>query len=69
LEPFRLALALPKGVIRLSAGEPDFGTPDFIRETAKRSISDGFTHYTPASGYEELRKAVAEKLRRENGIS
>jgi aspartate aminotransferase len=69
LEPFRLALALPKGVIRLSAGEPDFDTPDFIREAAKRSISDGFTHYTPASGYEELRKAVADKLRRENGIS
>ena len=69
LEPFRLALALPKGVIRLSVGDPDFDTPDFIQEAAKKSISDGFTHYTPASGYEELRRAVAEKLRRDNGIS
>lgn len=69
MEPFRLALALPKDVIRLSVGEPDFDTPDFIRDAAKRSIDDGFTHYSPASGYEDLRKAVAEKLRRENGIS
>jgi len=69
LEPFRLALALPKDVIRLSVGEPDFDTPDFIRAAAKRSIDEGFTHYGPASGYEDLRKAVAEKLRRENGIT
>ena len=69
MEPFRLALALPKDVIRLSAGEPDFDTPDFIRVAAKRSIDEGFTHYGPASGYEDLRKAVAEKLRRENGIT
>jgi aspartate/methionine/tyrosine aminotransferase len=69
LEPFRLALALPKDVIRLSVGEPDFDTPDFIRDAAKKAIDDGFTHYSPASGYEDLRKAVAEKLRRENGIS
>ena len=69
LEPFRLALALPKGVIRLSAGEPDFDTPEFIQEAAKKSISDGFTHYTPASGYEELRRAVADKFNRDNGIS
>jgi aspartate/methionine/tyrosine aminotransferase len=69
LEPFRLALALPKDVIRLSVGEPDFDTPDFIRVAAKRAIDEGFTHYGPASGYEDLRKAVAEKLRRENGIT
>ncbi len=69
LEPFRLALALPKDVIRLSVGEPDFDTPDFIREAAKKAIDDGFTHYSPASGYEDLREAVAEKLRRENGIT
>jgi aspartate aminotransferase len=69
LEPFRLALALPKGVIRLSAGEPDFDTPDFVREAARKSINEGFTHYSPASGYEDLRKAVGEKLRRENGIA
>jgi len=69
LEPFRLALALPKEVIRLSVGEPDFDTPDFIRTAAKRSIDEGFTHYSPASGYEDLRKAVAEKLQRENRIN
>lgn len=69
MEPFRLALALPKDVIRLSVGEPDFDTPDFIRDAAKKAIDDGFTHYSPASGYEDLRKAVAEKLQRENGIS
>ena len=60
LEPFRLALALPKDVLRLSVGEPDFDTPDFIRAGAKRSIDEGFTHYGPASGYEDLRRAVAE---------
>jgi aspartate/methionine/tyrosine aminotransferase len=69
LEPFRLALAPPKEVIRLSVGEPDFDTPDFIRAAAKRSIDEGFTHYSPASGYEDLRKAVAEKLHRENCIN
>jgi aspartate/methionine/tyrosine aminotransferase len=69
LEPFRLALALPKGVIRLSAGEPDFDTPDFIQDAARKAIREGFTHYSPASGYEDLRKAVGEKLQRENGIS
>jgi aspartate aminotransferase len=69
LEPFRLALALPEDVIRLSVGEPDFDTPVFIREAAEKAINDGFTHYSPAAGYEDLRKAVAEKLRRENGVS
>jgi aspartate/methionine/tyrosine aminotransferase len=69
LEPFRLALDLPKDVIRLSVGEPDFDTPDFIQAAAKRSIDEGLTHYSPASGYEDLRKAVAEKLQRENRIS
>jgi len=69
LEPFRLALALPKDVIRLSVGEPDFDTPDFIRDAAKRALDDGFTHYTPASGYENLRKAVANKLHVENEIN
>ena len=42
LEPFRLALALPKDVIRLSVGEPDFDTPDFVREAAEKAIEDGF---------------------------
>jgi len=67
--PFQLVLALPSDVIRLTAGEPDFDTPVSICEAAKKAIDDGFTHYTPASGNEDLRKAVAEKLRRENQIS
>ena len=67
-EPFRLALNLPKGVIRLSGGEPDFETPSFVREAAKKALDDGFTHYSPSAGYEDLRKAVADKLHRENGI-
>ncbi len=68
-EPFRLALKLPKNVIRLSVGEPDFETPSFIREAAKQAIDEGLTHYSPAAGYDDLRSAVAEKLRRENQIS
>ena len=68
-EPFRLALNLPEDVLRLSVGEPDFETPSFVREAAKQAIDEGLTHYSPASGYDELRKAVAEKLRRENHIN
>jgi aspartate/methionine/tyrosine aminotransferase len=56
-------------VIGLSVGEPDFETPSFVREAAKKAIDEGFTHYSPAAGYDELREAVAEKLRRENGIA
>ena len=67
--PFGLVYALPKDVLRLTAGEPDFDTPDFIRLAAKRAMDEGFTHYSPASGYEDLKEAVAGKLHRENGIS
>lgn len=56
-------------MIGLSVGEPDFETPSFVREAAKKAIDEGFTHYSPAAGYDELREAVAEKLRRENGIA
>jgi aminotransferase len=55
-------------VIFLNIGEPDFTTPEHIREAAKKSIDKGFTHYTSIQGLPELREAVAEKLRRENGI-
>lgn len=67
-EPFKLALKLPPDVIRLSVGEPDFETADFVREAAKRAIDEGWTHYSPATGLDELRRAVAEKLGRDNGI-
>jgi aspartate aminotransferase len=56
-------------VINLSLGEPDFVTPEHIREAAKKAIDAGFTHYTPISGYPELRKAVAEKFKRENNLT
>src|SRR5678815_180978 len=55
-------------VINLSLGEPDFITPLHIREAAKKAIDAGFTHYTPISGYLELRKIIAEKFRRENNL-
>ncbi|WP_301710162.1 pyridoxal phosphate-dependent aminotransferase [uncultured Duncaniella sp.] len=55
-------------VINLSVGEPDFNTPDHIKEAAKKAIDDNFTFYTPVAGYMSLRKAVSEKLKRENGV-
>ncbi len=55
-------------VIGFGAGEPDFDTPSHIKEAAKRAIDDGFTKYTPPAGIAELREAVAEKLKEENGI-
>lgn len=56
-------------VVGLGAGEPDFNTPEHIREAAIKAINDGFTRYTPASGTKDLKKAVADKLQRENGLS
>ncbi|MDX1418742.1 MAG: pyridoxal phosphate-dependent aminotransferase [Rubricoccaceae bacterium] len=57
-----------RDVVALSAGEPDFDTPAPIVEAAHQALRDGFTHYTPNAGIPELREAVAEKLRRENGL-
>ena len=56
-------------VINLSVGEPDFNTPDHIKEAAKRAIDDNFSFYSPVPGYMSLRKAIADKLSRENGLS
>ena len=50
-------------VINLSVGEPDFNTPDHIKEAAKRAIDDNFTFYTPVPGYMSLRKAIAANLK------
>lgn len=55
-------------VINLSLGEPDFITPTHIREAAKKAIDDGFTFYTPISGFPELRKAISAKFKRENSL-
>lgn len=55
-------------IINLSVGEPDFNTPDHIKAAAQRAIDDNFSFYTPVPGYLSLRKAIVEKLRRENGI-
>lgn len=55
-------------VVSFSMGEPDFPTPENINEACISSIHDHFTHYTPSAGIPELRKAVAERTRKENGI-
>jgi len=55
-------------VISLSVGEPDFKTPEHICEAAKKAIDDGFHGYSPVAGYPDLRKAIADKLLRENNI-
>lgn len=56
-------------VINLSVGEPDFNTPAHIKEAAKKAIDDNFSFYSPVPGYLSLRKAISEKLSRENGVS
>jgi len=55
-------------VIGFGAGEPDFDTPQHVKEAAIKAINEGFTKYTPPAGILELREAVAEKLKKENGI-
>jgi aspartate aminotransferase len=57
-----------RDVISLSVGEPDFDTPDNIKEAAKRAIDRGETKYTPVSGIVPLREAIARKFKRENGL-
>ena len=55
-------------VISLSLGEPDFDTPDFIKEAAKKALDDGYTKYTPVPGLLELREAICHKLKRDNKL-
>ena len=57
-----------RDVISLSVGEPDFDTPDNVKEAAKRAIDRGETKYTPVSGIVPLREAIARKFKRENGL-
>ena len=56
-------------VVGFGAGEPDFDTPQHIKDAAIKALSEGFTKYTPASGTPELRQAIADKFKRENGLS
>lgn len=55
-------------VINLSVGEPDFFTPDHIKEAAKKAIDANFSFYSPVPGYPDLRKAIVDKLKRENNL-
>ena len=55
-------------VINLSVGEPDFNTPDGIKESAKQAIDNNYSKYSPVPGYLGLRQAIADKLKRENGL-
>lgn len=58
-----------KDVITLSLGEPDFHTPDFIKEAAVEAMEQNFTTYTPVPGYDDLRQAIADKFKRDNGLT
>lgn len=64
---FTLAGTIP-GVINLGIGQPDFDTPDFITEAAKKALDEGYTRYPPSRGFADLREAIARKLRDENNI-
>lgn len=55
-------------VINMSVGEPDFFTPDHIKKAAQKAIDDNFSFYTPVAGYLSLRKAIAAKMKNENGL-
>jgi aspartate aminotransferase len=56
-------------VVGFGAGEPDFDTPQHIKDAATKALADGFTKYTPSSGIPELRQAIADKFNRDNGLS
>lgn len=56
-------------IISLSLGEPDFNTPDYIKEAAKKAIDENYTKYPPVPGYDDLRDAISRKFRDENGIN
>lgn len=64
----RELIAQGKDIISLSIGEPDFDTPQFIKDAAKKAIDENYTHYTPVPGYPELRKAVSLKFKRDNNL-
>ena len=55
-------------VISLSIGEPDFDTPEYVKAAGKKAIDDNFSRYPPVSGYEDIKAAISEKFKRENGL-
>jgi len=57
-----------KDIIGLSLGEPDFNTPDFIKEAAIQAVNENYNNYTPVNGYEELREAICRKFKRDNKL-
>ncbi|MCG2460096.1 pyridoxal phosphate-dependent aminotransferase [Flavobacteriaceae bacterium F89] len=57
-----------KDIIGLSLGEPDFNIPEFIKEAAKQAIDDNFSSYSPVDGYADLKQAIANKFKRDNGL-
>lgn len=57
-----------KDIISLSLGEPDFNTPDFVKEAAKKAIDENYSTYTPVDGYLELREAICRKFKRDNNL-
>lgn len=58
-----------KDIIGLSLGEPDFNTPDYIKDAAIQAVKDGYNSYTPVDGYVELKDAISTKFKRDNGIT
>jgi len=64
---FAMADQIPD-IVNLGIGQPDFDTPEFIRDAAKQALDEGYTRYPPAKGFEDLRQAIANKLKAENGI-
>ena len=64
----RELIAKGHDIISLSLGEPDFDTPEFIKESAKKAIDNNFSHYTPVPGFLELREAICGKFKRDNNL-
>ncbi len=61
--------AAGKDVINLSVGEPDFNTPDYVKEAAKKAIDDNYSFYSPVGGYKDLLEAICAKFQRENNLT
>ena len=65
---FKQVKAEGQDVIGFAAGEPDFNTPDYIKEAAIQAIHDNYTRYTPPSGTPELKQAICERMKKESGL-